>query len=326
MARGKKADKWTTGKVFMVGIALMFVALFIFGGPLQFLYEQYGPDWVRTNTGDNLDADPVDLSVGLMMTLGRDVPGATPVDIYDVNKQPIETRDSDATTGIATFQMDYWEGETVYIQVYVAGNAVTGAVYMTELIQFVIPSADVNGDAQLPTIYLREPSSTSAAPTLTMTDNSGAALSGYLINYLNQTDTSINVLFNSVTGDTNWGLPTAVHDYRTNFDYLGGVFLRCVTNGTVPFANYDYYWEEFGTGYYVWNVGMIINDADIPSDGTYNLVLASTSTFNVAVTAVDMVFDAFDWVRLNDQGTLDSNSFMDFDTSNTVVAISTQLA
>ena len=72
MPRKANASRWTTGKVFGVGIALMFAALFIFGGPLQFLYETYSPDWMTTQPSDiDPDAQLVDLSIGLMMTLGR---------------------------------------------------------------------------------------------------------------------------------------------------------------------------------------------------------------------------------------------------------------
>ena len=329
MPRKANASRWTTGKVFGVGIALMFAALFIFGGPLQFLYETYSTDWMRTQPSDiDPDAQLVDLSIGLMMTLGRDVPAATPVDIYDANKVPIETRNSDATTGIATFQFDYWEGETVYIQVYVAGNAATGLVYMTELIEFVVPEGDVNGDSQLPTIMLREPSSSTAAPTLVITKQSGVGLSGTATNYLNETDTSINILINTVTGDSNFGLPRAVHDYRTGFDYLPGIWVRLVTNATMPFADPDLYWTEGTTYYYVWNVPMIANDGDIPGDGTYNLVLGAQSDFTVTQTSatnVSMVFDAFDWVRLNGFGEIDAASFMDLDTSFSVTAVTTRL-
>lgn len=329
MPRGKaNAAKWTTGKVFMVGIGLMFVALFIFGGPLQFLYDSYGPDWARTAPDGDDIGDQVDLSIGVVMELGRDVPAATAVDIYDANKVEIETRNSDATTGIVTFQFNYFEGETVWIQVYVDGNAATGLVYMTDLMQFTVPDADVNGDAQLPTIKLREPSSSSAAPTLVVTDQAGGGISGVATNYINSTDTVLNVLINTVTADTNFGLPTDVHDYREGFDYLSGIFVRIVTNDTLPFAAPDYYWTEGSTYYYVWNVAMIENDAADPADGTFNLVLAAQTTFangNGAGENVTVSIDAFDWVRLNGFGVLDSASFMDFDTDNTVAAITTYM-
>jgi hypothetical protein len=326
--RKSNASKWTTGKVFLVGVGLMFVALFIFGGPLQALYDAYGPDWMRTNTGDP-DAKPVDLSIGIWLQLSDGVPTTTcPVDIYDVNMVKIETRNSDTTTGIVNFQSDYWEGETVFVQAYRLGNTATGLNYPSPVMQFVIPDADVNGDSQLPTIVLYPPSGSSAAVTITATKQDGVGLSGTAINYLNETDTAINILINTVTADTAFGLPTQVYDPNTGFTWLAGCFIRIVTNATLPFADPDYYWAEGTTFYYVWNVAMIQNDAGNPSDGTYNLMLPAQVDFTVTQTSstnVTITIDAFDWVRLNGFNTLDGTSFFDFDTSNSVAVINTRL-
>jgi hypothetical protein len=332
MARGRgNATKWTTGRVFMVGVALMFTALFIFGGPLQFLYDNYGPDWMRTKPGDLPDdSQPVDLSVGLWVDLHDIVPGtAVPVDIYDANKILIETRNSDTTTGIASFQFDFWEGETVFVQAYVAGNAATGLTYMSPLLEFVVPDGDVNGDAQLATIHLQEPSSSTAAPTILAWNQAGHAITGTgETTCLNTTDTAMTILINTVTASTYFGLPTDVHDQRLDFDYKKGLFLRIVTNGSVPFASPQWAWSEGTTFYYVWNVAGIANTAADPADGTLSIILPSTSTFDFGGAAganLTMSIDLFDWVRVISGDIKSVLSYMDFDTSNTVAAITTYL-
>lgn len=327
----KNASKWTTGKVFGVGIALMFAALFIFGGPLQFVYETYGPDWLRVAPPDiDPDAKVVDLSIRVQYELGRDVPGAgQAIDIYDANMVAIESANSDTTTGVASFQSDYWEGETVFVQVYVAPNTAAGLTYLTPLLEYTVPDGDVNGDAQLPQLSINEPMSTTTAPILSsMTNELTWANGTAALFHIHETHTFLTITVRTGLGDSVYGMPAAVHDQRTGFDYEYGGYIRVVTDFAVDFTGYDVYWTEGSNFYYVWSVGVLADDADDPNDDTWAFTLATATTFECGRGVnenVSVVIDMFDAVRLNSQGNMWSGGFFDFDTTNTVAAITTRI-
>jgi hypothetical protein len=332
MPRGKaNASKWTTGKVFMVGIGLMFVALFIFGGPLQFLYDNYSPDWMRTQPADiNPNAQIVDLSVRLQYELGRDVVAAGQVvDIYDANMVTIESATTDTTTGVASFQSDYWEGETLYLQVYVAPNTAAGITYLSPLMPVVVPNGDVNGDAQLEQITINEVMSTTTAPTTTSMTNEGTWANGTAaLFHIHETHTSLTFTILTGSADSCYGMPAAAVDQRTAFSYLGGFGIRVVSDYAIDFTGYDYYWTEGANFYYVWMEPMLKDDGDIPDDGRKAIILATASTFDCGRGVnenVSVVIDVFDAVRLNSQGNVWSGGFYDFDTSNSVTAITTRI-
>ena len=332
MPRGRaSASKWTTGKVFGVGIALMFAALFIFGGPLQYMYEAYGPDWLRVAPPDvDPDAQIVDLSVRLQYELGRDVPGAgQAVDVYDANMVPIESATSDTTTGVCAFQSDYWEGETVYIQIYVAPNTAAGLTYLSPLIASVVPEGDVNGDSQLPQLLINEVMSSTTAPTTTSMTNEGTWANGTAaLFHIHEAHTYLTYTIFSGNSDGVYGMPAAAHDQRTGFDYEMGGYIRVVTDYAVDFAGYDNYWTEGSSFYYVWSVGVLKDDADIAGDGVWIFTLATATTFECGRGVnenVSVVIDLFDAVRLNSQGSMWSGGFFDFDTDNSVTAITTRI-
>jgi len=331
MPRKSNASKWTTGKVFGIGIALMFSALFIFGGPLQFVYETYGPDWLRVAPPDiDPDASIVDLSIRVQYELGRDVPGAgQAIDVYDANMVAIESATSDTTTGVASFQSDYWEGETVYVQVYVAPNSAAGLTYLTPLLTYVVPDGDVNGDSQLPQLAINEPMSSTTAPTTTSMTNEGTWANGTAaLFHIHETHTSLTFTVFSGTGDSVYGMPAAAHDQRTGFDYEMGGYIRVVTDFAVDFTGYDAYWTEGSNFYYVWSTGVLKDDGDVPDDGAWIFTLATATTFECGRGLnenVSVVIDMFDAVRLNTAGNMWSGGFFDFDTSNSVTAITTRI-
>jgi len=332
MPRGKaNASKWTTGKVFGVGIALMFAALFIFGGPLQYMYEAYGPDWMRVAPPDvDPDAQIVDLSIRLQYELGRDVPGAgQAVDVYDANMNAIESATSDTTTGVCSFQSDYWEGETIYLQVYVAPNTAAGITYISPLLEKVVPNGDVNGDSQLPQLTINEPMSTTTAPTFTSMTNEGTWANGTAANFhIHETHTSLSITIFSGLADSVYGLPAAVHDQRTGFDYEMGGFIRVVSDYAIDFIGYHAYWSEGSNFYYVWSIGVFKDDGDDPNDNSDLFTLATATTFECGRGLnenVSVVIDLFDCVRLNSQGNMWSGGFFDFDTTNSVTAITTRI-
>jgi hypothetical protein len=329
--RKGSAQKWTTGRVFMVGIGLMFVALFIFGGPLQYLYDTYGPEWIRTPPADIAeDAQIVDLSIRLQYELGRDVVAAgQDVDVYDANMIPIETATSDTTTGVCSFQSDYWEGETVYLQVYVAPNTAAGITYLSPLLPHVVPEGDVNGDSQLPQLIINEVMATTTAPTFTSMTNEGTWANGTAaLFHIHETHTYLTLTVHSGLADSVYGLPAAVHDQRTGYDYLAGAYLRIVTDYAVDFVGWDYHWADATSYYYVWGIGTLKDDGDIPDDDTWVFMAATGSTFDCGRGVnenVSVVIDFFDCVRLNSAGNLWSGGFYDFDTTNSVTAITTRI-
>jgi hypothetical protein len=315
----------TTGKVFAWGIGLMLVALFIFGGPVQWLYETYAPDWARQRPADlPEDAKIVDLSVRIQMTLARDVSGtAIPIDVYDASMNPIESQSTDTTTGVATFQADYWEGETIYLQPYTAASSTTGVFYTLPLIEVTVPEGDVNGDAQLDQIMGYQVASTTAA-TFSVTDQSANTVSGTATNYINaSSDASLRVTVVCGQTDAYYGLPFAFHDYRTGFDYLAGGWIVLTSNITQDMTGYDYYFEEGSTFYYVYSFDMITNDADVYSDGAITIVLSTGSTFSANDAAITI--DVYDCMKLNSAGGVDSNSFKNYDTDMNPSVITTRV-
>ena len=336
MPRGRaNTSRWTTGSVFGIGIALMFCALFIFGGPLQYMYESYGPDWIRVVPPDvDPDAQIVDLSIRLQYELGRDVPGAGQiVDLYDANKVPIESATSDTTTGVCSFQSDYWEGETVFIQVYVAPNTAAGLTYLSPLLERVVPNGDVNGDAQLSQLTINEVMSSTTAPTTTSMTNEGTWANGTAANFhIHETHTSLTFTIFTGLADSTYGMPAGpfdvIHDQRTGHEYLGGFHVRVVSDYAIDFTGNDYYWTEGSNFYYVWSEAALKDDGDDPNDGRVVLTLATASTFECGRGLnenVSVVIDVFDAMRLNSQGNPWSGGFYDFDTSNSVTAITTRI-
>jgi hypothetical protein len=323
MAKGKKGQL-TPGSLFAVGLGLMLCFLFIFGGPGQWIYETYGPDWMREKPSDvEEDAEQVDLSIKCQFVLGRDVPGsALPVDIYDSNKIFVETASTDTTTGVASFQDAFWEGETVFVQAYVQPNSASAQAYCTALTEMTVPEADVNGDAQLSTLNIREP--TGSAATFSVTDQGSNAISGTAINYINaSSDASLRVTVVCTSTDSVFGTPEAFHDWRTDYDYLAGGWVVLTSNITQDMQGYEYYFEEGSTFYYVYAFAMLINDADDYADGAITLVLATGSTFSANDAAITI--DIYDTLRLNSAGGVDSNSFKDYNSSNNPSVITTRV-
>jgi hypothetical protein len=321
-----KKGQITTGKVFMWGIGLMFVALLIFGGPLQWAYEQYAPDWAREKPGEiPEDSALVDLSVRLQYALGRDVPGtAIPIDVYDANMVPIETQNTDTTTGVATFQADYWEGETIFLQPYTAPSSTTGLLYASDAIQYTVPEGDVNGDAQLPQIEIRE--LTSSEATFTAADSGGTAVSGTATNYLNgSSDSVLRLTIVCTSTDSNFGMPTTMHDERTGFDYLAGGWIVLRTNESQDLQGVAYSITTPSYYYYVFSFAMIVNDADDYSDGVLVFTVSATSTFSAGSGDCSLTIDIYDCMRLTGSGGIDTNSWKDYDTDLTPNVITTAI-
>jgi hypothetical protein len=294
----------------------------IFGGPLQYLYETYGPDWMRTKPATlPEDAELVDLSIRISDQLSMGVfSTAVPVYVYDANMVFIESANSDTTTGVSTFQSDYWEGETLNIQAYVAPVAAGAHAYSTPVTEFVVPQGDVNGDAQLANWYLYQP--TSGVATFGVTDQGSAAISGTAINYLNASvDASIRVTIVCTTADDAYGTPEDWTDMKTGYKYLGGVFIVLKFNETQDMQAYDWFVEEGSYFYYIYRASMIINDSEIYTDGALTVTIATGSTFTGGAGHASIVIDVFDSMKLNSAGGIDSNSWKNYNSSNNPSAV-----
>ena len=321
-----KKGSVTTTKVFLWGFGLMVIALLMFGGPLQWAYETYAPDWARDKPGEVADdAVLVDLSVRLQYALGRDVPGtAIPVDVYDANMNPIETQNTDTTTGVATFQADYWEGEIIYVQPYTAPSSTTGLMYAQDAIQYTVPAGDVNGDAQLEQIAIRE--LTSSEATFTAADSGGTAVSGTATNYLNgSSDAVLRLTIVCASTDANFGMPTTFHDERTGFDYLAGGWIVMRTNESQDLQNVAYTITTPAYYYYVFSFSMIVNDADVYSDGVLVYTIAATSSFSAGGGDCSVTIDIFDCMKITGSGGIDTGSWKDYDTDLTPDVITTAI-
>ena len=321
-----KKGSVTTTKVFLWGFGLMVIALLMFGGPLQWAYETYAPDWARDKPGEVADdAVLVDLSVRLQYVLGRDVPGtAIPVDVYDANMNPIETQNTDTTTGVATFQADYWEGEIIYVQPYTAPSSTTGLMYAQDAIQYTVPAGDVNGDAQLEQIAIRE--LTSSEATFTAADSGGTAVSGTATNYLNgSSDAVLRLTIVCASTDANFGMPTTFHDERTGFDYLAGGWIVMRTNESQDLQNVAYTITTPAYYYYVFSFSMIVNDADVYSDGVLVYTIAATSSFSAGGGDCSVTIDIFDCMKITGSGGIDTGSWKDYDTDLTPDVITTAI-
>lgn len=332
VSRRGRAEKWTTGRVLLLGTSLMLIGLFIFGGPLQFLYNTYGPDWMRVRPDDvDVDADQISqLSVRLASFEDSAVPAAgASTDIYDASMTRIERATHDTTTGVATFRNYYWEGETVYVQVYVQGATTTGITYATPMMQFTVPAGDSNDRASLGQITVYDVTSSTTQPTLVLQDQAGNGISTVDTYYINSTDTSLNLRVTIPTADTTFGLPADYTDPWTGFSYKAGIWVVVTVNGSVPFANYDYKLSgDAGNTLYVWNFPAFSYLTADPSSAMQYYTLTSESTFDFGGAAgANRTFslDVYDLCRLDPSGNIHSASFYDFDTSNTVAPITTYI-
>lgn len=331
MPRKRNASaKWTTGKVLYTGIALMFVALFIFGGPLQYIFDTYGPDWVRTKPGElDPDAKQVDLSVRVSYMTSGGVPGtARNVDIYDANKVHIERATSDTTTGLVQFQEAYWEGETVWVQVYVVPATAAGISYTTNLVQLTVPNADVNGDAQLTSIKLAQPATSTANPTMVVHDFAGAVIDATASNYINNTDTGLRLTVDIVTADRDYGQPEDFVDMWTGFSYKAGLWVLVTTNHSIEFSGYSGSFTEGLNYYYYWTIPMESYLAGDINTRYFTVSMSAITNFDwgaAAGTNTTLSIDIFDCVRLSGTGGINAASFLNFDTDFQMAVLTTYI-
>jgi hypothetical protein len=322
----------TTTKVFVWGIGLMVIALLMFGGPLQWAYEQFAPDWARQPGPDVPEGTvAVDLSVRLANDVSGAVFAAVPVYVYDSTMTLIEYQNTDSTTGVATFQADYFPGETIYFLPYSQPGSSTGILYSVNPIPYVVGDGDVNGDVQAPQINLAAPSSSAA--TFTVIDQASTlVVSGGATGYINETDTSLTVSISCTTSNTHYGMPEDFNDPRQlpagAFNYKAGVWLVMATNETQELQQIGAYYAEFSVGstyYYIFHIDSFENDALDGADGIYRFDIKAVTAFNDGSGDCSVSFDIYDCAKLNAAGQIDINSFKDYDSDVTISAVTTYI-
>jgi len=206
--------------------------------------------------------------------------------IYDENGTFIES--ATASSGQVTIGTMLRGGQTIIIQA-VANDPSDGVdPYLSPPIKVTVPMAEAGDTVSLGTFYVYD---VSTAPTLSATDQDGNSVADATLNYINTTDTAVRVSITGVDEDTVFGLGEII-EYLETGDHYDGLFL--VWKGTVAqeFTDVDYFHSDPSNVYYVWRLGQIVNDADVPGDGSLTVSITVNGGFtadsSVTITIVDM--------------------------------------
>jgi hypothetical protein len=267
------------------------------------------------------ESELVDLSIKVLHELDRGNPAATPIRVYDANMEFIES--SSTSSGIATFAAPYWEGETVYLQARAAApSSASYVTYTTPLLSYTVPEGDVNGDAELPMLYLWETSTSTA--DYNITDQTSASIYAEATDFVNTTDTSLNILI-SITADCAYGTPEAFTDMDTAKHYLAGIWLY--VKGTASQAgiiNYVAHFYSSSLHFYVFNIPMVVYDSDLGYQTARTIVIGDGSTGFTA--SADFDFDLFDTCWANSVSDISESSFLNGDSDLNPSALANKVA
>jgi hypothetical protein len=272
-------------------------------------------------TGLSPDAQQVDLSIKALHILDRGNPAATPIRVYDADMNFIES--ASTSSGIATFSAPYWEGETIYLQARAAAPSNTAYVtYTTPVMAYTVPEGDVNGDAELPILGLWEVSTSEA--TFNITDQSAATIYTEATDYVNTTDTQLNVIV-SITADCAYGTPEDFTDMDTGKHYLSGVWLVVQSTASqATFTNYVSHFYSTSMEFYIFRIPMIVYDSDLGYQTNRVFTLGDGATVFVASASLD--FDLYDICWANSVSDISASSFMDGDSDLTPDALANKVA
>jgi hypothetical protein len=267
------------------------------------------------------DAEQVDLSIKTLHALDRGNPAATPIRVYDADMNFIES--ASTSSGIATFSAPYWEGETIYLQARAAApNDAAYVTYTTPLLQYTVPEGDVNGDAELPILQLWETSTTAAY--YNVTDQNSAAIYTEATQFVNTTDTSLNVLV-TITADCVYGTPEDFTDYDTGKHYLAGVWLVLkATASQATITNYVAHFYSASLEWYIFKIPMIVYDSDLGYQTGRMFTIGDGST--VFTASADFDFDLYDTCWANSVSDISSSSFMNGDSDLNPASLANKVA
>lgn len=316
-------EQWTMGKVLFTGTILCLVAAFIFMGPAQQLWTQYAPEaWREKPEGVTEDSDLVDLSIKTFHQIDRGNPAATPIRVYDANKNFIES--ATTSSGIATFAAPYWEGETIYLQARAAApSSTTYVTYTTPMMEYVIPEGDVNGDAELPTLALWE-TSTSVATFVVWDNTDEKQIDTEATMYVNTTDTELTITI-AITADCAYGTPEDFTDFDSDKHYLSGVWLMIKsTSSQSTITNYDVHFYSSSLHIYIFRMPMIVRDTDLGYQTGRTFTVGDGATSFVA--AADFDFDIYDTCWANSVADITESSFMNGDSDLNPTALENKVA
>ena len=325
MTRRKHAramgKEWTMPKVIGVGILLIVVGWGIWSGAFVNMWNQYSPEPYRVAPDGFDNAEQVDLSIDTYHMLDKGDPAATPIRVYDANMNFIES--ASTSSGVATFSAAYWEGETIYLQARAtAPSSATYVTYTTPLMKYVVPQGDVNGDAQLPSLGLWETST--SVIVYNITDQGGNKVYLEASEYhVNTTDTQLNVLV-TITSDCAYGTPEDFTDMDTGKHYLSGAWLVVKSTATQSgLTGYVAHFYSSSLEYYVFNMPMIVYDADLGYQTANTFTLADGTTGFTA--SADFDFDMYDTCWANSFGDISASSFMNGDSDLNPFAITSSV-
>ena len=176
--------------------------------------------------------------------------------------------------------------------------------YLGKIVRFHVPSAasggyDANDDVTF-TLWVRDATATS--PTFAVKDGAGATIDDNSADYFNTTDTTFQILLNTIDADTWYGGENQevngehpyIIDYATGDLWEQGVFF--VWKGTVsqPFTSYTYTFSDPTNIYYVWRIADYIVDDSLTTevDDIFSSMLGTDgSSLNADATVVLDVYD-----------------------------------
>jgi hypothetical protein len=220
-----------------------------------------------------------------------------PVIIYDTpspsvgSQSDIATSDSD---GKFTLTVMVKAGSTIYAQARKAAPS-SSDPYISPVVALNVPLAAENGDTlPIGTILVRD--ATATAPTFGVTDTGSAAISDNTQNYINTTDTRLNILLSAIDSDTWFGCEDFT-DGLTGLSYWGAVF---VWKGTVnqPFSGYSHVVNTPSNVFYIWKVTPFADKAAVSDDDWTSLSIAASSNLVADTTVVLYVYDVVDTAQM----------------------------
>jgi len=307
MARFRRTAKWTPAKVMATFTGCLVIGMFLLVVGLPYL-QQSAFNRIRPSDLPET-SEAVDLSIKIQHKLYQDNINASSVYVYDANQAWIETVTS--SSGVATFGSDYWEGETIYVQIRPAApNAAAYYTYETPMMEYIVPEGDVNGDAQLPTYYCMLTST--AVATFSLFDQAmNSVTATAATNALNSTDTECRVAISCTTA-TSFGTPEDFTDQVTGKHYLSGAWILLWSNTSLTVQNADFAFTTPDYLYWVFRMDPIERDINgLYLTPTMFTIMASSSGFY----ASDSIFyvDIFDTCWADSVSTINVGSFLNGD-------------
>jgi hypothetical protein len=304
-------------------IALLVIVLVAVGVVTGFIViSGWGNTNTTTTTTTAVTGEQVDLFLMLQHETAQEAPAATPVNFYNTNRAYFGSWTS--SSGLVTVTQKMIAGTTMYFQVRAAApNAAAYATYTTPLVAFTVPHGDVNGDAYIQTDpYLIHETSTSAA-TFAITDQDNNAVSTEATIYVNDTDTSLNVLV-SITTNCDYGTPEDFTDMATGYSYKAGMFLVLKSTATQTLNSVYTHFYSSSLHFYIFQLPMLIRSTNLGYIGSRTFVI-DTGTASFTASA-DFDFDIYDTCQLDSTGAINENSFKNGDSDLNPTAIANKVA